>query len=136
MWLWNCLLWIMFCCCFSPCNGKAVRPYFSSTTVEGKKKKPRWNCWHGCLSFPTLLESLHLLWTPINETCGSRLCWGFWQKRKKNAERKNENNGKIIWQCCHSLVLSYERVRKCFSYLSCAYKQKIEEVDIQWKKMN
>ena len=77
-------------------------------TVEGMKKKPWWNCWHGCL----FSHSTQIIPPAMDSNKMKPAVPGFTdtlsKKEKKNAGRKNENNNKLIWQCCHNLVLSYE----------------------------
>ena len=94
MRLWNCLLWIMFCCCFPPCYGKAVRLYFSSTTVEGMKKKPWWSCWHGCL----FSHSTRIIPPAVDSHKMKRSVPGFTGTLKKVLQEKNENSNKNLRQ--------------------------------------
>lgn len=88
-WDWNCLLWIIFCCCSPLWYSKAVRPYFSSTTVEGMKNKPWWSCWHECLfshsigiSPPAADSSKMKTSIPGFTDTLNKICY----KRKKKAE--------------------------------------------------
>lgn len=101
---WNCLLWIIFCYCFSPWNSKAVRPYFSSDTVEGMKNKPWWSRWRGCL-FSYSVWMIPLLLTPVkwNLQFQSLLV----TPNKIVLQEKNENSSKSLRPRCYSLDLSW-----------------------------
>lgn len=136
MWLQNCLLWIMFCCCFSHVMAKQS-DHISAAWLWKEWKRNLDEIVDMDVSFPTLLKSFHLLWTPIKWNLQFQvLLILLAKKKKKMQEEKMKTITNLSDNVVTTLFYHMRGVFKWFTYLVCAYKQKTEEVDIPCKKMN